>query len=172
MRPFHFAFLAVCVLPMLGCGGVGLTATPQSSAASGARKVIEAQVSGDIETIADYSHPKFIESFGGRDAFIKQTNKAWVKMAQGSSVEVKNIGETTVVSHGGAYYSATPYTLLHGNNVMLITVTSGAVGYSADGSSWVYVDSTDRNTLNLLLPDLPDSLPIPESKQETKTNSN
>ena len=118
------------------------------------------------------THPKVLESMGGKDAALKQIETAMNAIkGQGIAFKVNEVSAPTVMKGGKDHYSVTPYSLLMTIPGKKITITSAVVGVSSDeGKSWKFLNLDDKGEKGLreMLPQLPAEMKIPKQEQKVE----
>ena len=153
----------VCLV--VGCSKVSPEdAAIQKSAKAKAEVVQSALVKGDLETVADHTHPKIIEELGGREKMLAVLKRGLDDMkAQGIDLRgVKVLDPSRPVKAGKNTYIHVPMELMNAPGQRLRD-RGGLVGVTSDGGkTWVFADTAPgRAAIKKLIPDLPDSLDIP-----------
>ncbi|HYH65679.1 MAG TPA: hypothetical protein VD866_13365 [Urbifossiella sp.] len=134
-----------------------------------------AEAAEDYERLGDLTHPALIRQLGGRAQFHKAVREAVgvINKAKAAGVRFKpsTIREPIrVADSNGKWYGVVPYdwALIEPDGTQEDS-TSNLFGESVDGGrTWTFVDGEgvggDRARLKQVMPDFPDSLPVPASK--------
>lgn len=129
----------------------------------------EATVKGEFARIADLTHPKVVEIAGGREKMIALMEKSFKEMKEeGISVHSAKVGEPSDLARkGGDLYVVVPFDLTMKVEGGKITASGYVVGVSSDqGKVWTFVNSSSSpGAIKLILPDLPNSLELPEKRK-------
>jgi hypothetical protein len=160
--------LSRCFLVILavGCSRVSPEdAAIQKAAKAKAELVQSALVKGDLETVADYTHPKIIEQLGGREQMIAVAKQGLdaIKAKGIDLTGVKILDPSRPVKVGNHIYIYVPMEMEMKGPGQRLLQRGGVVGFSSDGGkTWVFVDiAPGRTALKKLIPDIPDALDIP-----------
>lgn len=136
------------------------------------RKIMTATVEGDYKTVLDMTHPKVLEMMGGKEAALKETEKA-MKMIKdaGMVFSLKDISSPVLQKSKADLYSVTPYVMEIRGRGKKITAKSAVVGVSHDaGKSWKFInlDKEGEQGVREMMPDLPKELKIPKQEQKVE----
>ncbi len=136
------------------------------------QKMMDATCAGDYRTVLDMTHPKVLESMGGKDAALKQIETAMNAIkGQGIAFKVIEVSTPTVMKGGKDHYSVTPYSLLMTMPGKKITIASAVVGVSSDeGKSWKFLNLDEKGEKGVreMLPQLPAEMKIPKQEQKVE----
>jgi hypothetical protein len=138
---------------------------PESIRAS-AQSCADAMLKGDFEAFANFTHPKLIEMFGGRQKFIDTIKKGDAEMkAQKTSITSFTVRAPDGTTKGGAdLFAVVPTTLAMTIRDSKIKQDGYLIAVSSDnGAHWTFVtgDGIERAKLKEILPNLPDELKLP-----------
>jgi hypothetical protein len=128
----------------------------------------DAKLKGDYSKLADLMHARVIQSMGGKENMIAQTDKM-MKMMKKDGIEFKSfkLGEpSAIVKQGTDLYIYVP-------NEMTITIKGGkliqqnyVVGVSPDqGKSWTFAETDSTGRIKKIFPNLPNELKLPDTKK-------
>jgi hypothetical protein len=140
-----------------------------------ASRMAQGFVKGDLEAVANGTHPALLELMGGREGFLRFLRTGLAQMrAQGSgflSVEIGTPGP--VLRASGELFVLVPETQVLERGAERFRLRSHLVGHSTDdGRSWRFVDTGgqayDRDKLLRVLPRLPAELSIPRAPPPEK----
>jgi hypothetical protein len=126
----------------------------------------------DYDRMADLTHPAVIRQLGGRAKLIKTVREGMDKLkAAGVRFEPSTIREPIgIAESNGKWYGVVPFnSAVIGPDGTREEIDSNVFGESVDGGrTWTFVDGEgvggDRARLKQVMPDFPDSLPVPASK--------
>jgi hypothetical protein len=155
------AALVFCV----PCRGADSPPAPDSIRAA-AQSCADAMLKGDFEAFANFTHPKLIEMFGGRQKFIDAIKKGDAEMkAQKTSITSFTTRAPDGVTKGGAdLFAVVPTTLAMTIRDSKIKQDGYLIAVSSDnGAHWTFVtgDGIERAKLKEILPNLPEELKLP-----------
>lgn len=140
-----------------------------------AEEIRRVEASEDYERLADLTHPAAIRQLGGRAQAMKTVREAMGELnklkAAGIRFKPSTIREPLgVIESNGKWYGVVPYdwALIDPDGTQEDN-TSNLFGESVDGGrTWTFVDGEgmggDRAKLKQVMPDFPNSLPVPASK--------
>lgn len=162
------------LLLIVGCSSnaeTELADSPQALAnlKAQAEEVGQSAVHEDHARMTELTHPALVEKFGGREAFVKKLESMAAEM-KGLGIRVTKcaLGEPSkLIQVRGQVYAVVPMeSEFAGPQGMPNKVTSYLIGVSSDGGEhWTFLDGAgigqDRSKVKSLLPDFPDSLPLP-----------
>jgi hypothetical protein len=136
-----------------------------------AEEVQTAVIKGDFEKVADLTHPKAIELFGGKEKMIAAMTKLRKEIeAKGGVFKSGKISEPSdPIKMGKQVYVLVPTEEEVTIPKARIITKSSMVGVSEDGGkSWVFVATPlGRDRIKEILPNLPESLVIPKVEPPT-----
>ena len=152
----------VCAAP---CRGADAPPAPESIRAA-AQSCADAMLKGDFEAFANFTHPKLIEMFGGRQKFIDTIKKGDADMkAQKTSITSFTVRAPEGTTKGGAdLFAVVPTTLAMMIRDSKIKQDGYLIAVSSDnGAHWTFVtgDGIERAKLKEILPNLPEELKLP-----------
>lgn len=184
-----FAFLGPCLL-LLSLGGCGKATDESAPSGSGSnpsaevsrpsddavlaeqvqgdlRNVREATVTGDIDTVLRYAHPKLIELAGGQQEFVTVVERqlSEMKNSQVSFSELTFPSPPEFIQTRDRLYAVVPQQFVMSVPAAGIETKSFQLGVLEKGSSqWTYIDVSkfDRETLEEWFPDFPADYTFPE----------
>lgn len=128
--------------------------------------------SENYERIVDLTHPGVVREMGGRAKLLNTVREG---MSQLKAADLR-LAPTTVreplgvFESNGKWYGVVPFnSAMIGPDGEREEIDSNLFGESTDGGrTWTFVDGEgiegDRAKLKLVMPDFPDSLPVPASK--------
>jgi hypothetical protein len=167
-----FARLSVvCLMLSLPTAAHSDDTDVKKTAKAKAEEIQTALVKGDLEKVADLTHPKVVTGLGGKEKMVARMKKEIEAMkGQGSAFKsAKILDPSEPITAGKELYIGIPFDLE-------MTVTGGRllsrgflVGVSSDGGkSWTFVDGVPgRDKIKELLPNLPDALVFPKREPRT-----
>lgn len=130
-----------------------------------ANRLTSAVVKGDYEALADLTHPKVVESAGGRERLIKLSREAVEQMKAGGLELIESKAETPghFVSEGESRFCTVPTRIVLRNGKKRITGRSFLIGCSPDaGKTWSFIEgAAGESSIRGLLPDLPKAVHFP-----------
>jgi hypothetical protein len=129
-----------------------------------AQACADAMLKGDLETFANFTHPKLIELMGGRQKFIDAIKLGNAEMkAQKSAITGFNTGAPEgVVKGGNDLFAVVPMTLTVTQRDTKISHEGYLVAVSSDGGTkWTFITGDERAKLKEILPNLPEELKLP-----------
>lgn len=133
-----------------------------------AQKCIDATISGDVEKLADLTHPKVIEKAGGREAMIEKVRKGMADLKdQGFNFDAGTVEAPKAIREAdGKAYAVVPTTINISFDKGTLKAQSYLLGVSSDdGKTWTFLDgSPGPEAIRKLLPDIPEALELPEKK--------
>jgi hypothetical protein len=128
-----------------------------------------AEQAGDYERVADLTHPEVLRQMGGRARAITLLREAMnelkskgVRFGPTTMRQPLGVGESR-----GKWYGVVPYdSTISGPDGTQEKIESHLFAESLDGGrTWKFVDGEgvggDRSRLKLVMPDFPESLPVP-----------
>jgi hypothetical protein len=156
------AMAIVCAVP---CRGADAPPAPESIRAA-AQSCADAMLKGDFEAFANFTHPRLIEMFGGRQKFIATIKKGNEDMkAQKAAITSFTVRAPDGTTKGGAdLFAVVPTTLAMTIRDSKIKQDGYLIGVSSDnGAHWTFVtgDGIERAKLKEILPNLPEELKLP-----------
>ena len=173
-----FLVLGLLLLFQIGCGGRAnveqsltgkIEKVDYSKLKAQAEEFNRATVNKDFNKVVDWTHPKYIEQFGGREKIINVI-KTGVEEYKAEGIEVMSIAvgqPSEVVEVKGQLFSVIPNTSTlkapGGQLVGEITV----IAVSTDGTNWRFISGLNQERFNALFPDAADQIIIPEINQPT-----
>jgi hypothetical protein len=160
VRRMAWVFLAALVLVPRS-----LAAEPTPEAIrTEAQACADAMLKGDLETFANFTHPKLIELMGGRQKFIEAIKQGNAEMkAQKSAITgFSTRAPEGVVKGGNDLFAVVPMTLTVSQRDAKIKQEGYMVAVSSDGGTkWTFITGDERAKLKEILPNLPDELKLP-----------
>jgi hypothetical protein len=173
-KSLYLLFLCLVISFQIGCGentqprieqSLGtLVKADYSKLKAQAEEFNRATVNKDFSKVVDWTHPKYIEQFGGREKILTVIQTG-VEEYKGQGIEVMSIaigqpGE--VVEVKGQLFSVVPTTSTlkapGGKLVGEITV----IAVSTDGRNWKFISGLNQERFNALFPEAADQIIIPE----------
>jgi hypothetical protein len=140
-----------------------------------ARAMAKAFLDGDFGKIADATHPKIIESMGGKEKMLGQVEKLMKTLKdQGFSFKKYTVGkaEKPVLDEKRAYV-VIPTSLEMKTPDATVVTNSYLLAISEDkGKTWTFADGaglSNPTQRKLFFPDLPEALKLPEPKEPKVT---
>jgi hypothetical protein len=157
----YFKLVLLLLLPAAVFGQSTVTLKKQADI------VAKAIVNGDYVTVVEYTHPKVIQSAGGKQKMLQMLNAGKEQMkAQGISIQSAAVGEP-----GKFYKAGTEIHCLIPDNIRIktpnasIATHSNLLAISQDGGkNWTFLD-LNKNTISSipkLFPNFNKDLKIPE----------
>jgi hypothetical protein len=139
--------------------------SPESIRAA-AQSCADAMLKGDFEAFANFTHPKLIEMFGGRQKFIDTIKKGDAEMkSQKATITSFTVRAPDSTTKGGAdLFAVVPTTLAMTIKDSKIKQDGYLIAVSSDnGAHWTFVtgEGIERAKLKEILPNLPDELKLP-----------
>jgi hypothetical protein len=129
-----------------------------------AQACADAMLKGDLETFANFTHPKLIELMGGRAKFIdaiKQGN-AEMKAQKSAITGFSTRAPEGVVKGGNDLFAVVPMTLTLTQRETKVSHEGYLVAVSSDGGTkWTFITGDERAKLKEILPNLPEELKLP-----------
>jgi hypothetical protein len=172
--------LWLVALLLIGCGpkpssqtqltvGPSAPQQPPKTLKEQAQAVGEAALREDHAKMADLTLPALVEKFGGRAQYIKKLQSVAAEMkGSGFGLMKHTVGEPSqVIQVAGEGYAVIPVEVqLSGPNGATGKQPSFLIAVSRDGGGqWGFIDGagvgSDRKKLKMLLPNFPDTLPLP-----------
>ena len=145
---------------------VAVGSDPKIDAAQAqAQACAEASITGDLNKLADFTHPKLIALIGGRTKLIEGLSKQRekLKIAGLSFVSVQAQVPTEVIAGGAGWYCVVPLTYRVKTVEGRMLLDQPMLGISNDdGKTWRYLDLTmTEPQVRKLFPEIPKTLKIP-----------
>jgi hypothetical protein len=129
----------------------------------------DATVKGDLETLADLTHPAILKGMGGREAMIKAVRTGMGKMKDdGFQLESMKAEPPKILSHSGSsLYCIVPMTVSMKAPGNRITAKGFLLGVSGDdGATWTFLDGAKgEKPLRTILPEIPQDLKFPSPQK-------
>src|SRR4051794_26863912 len=150
--------------------GFAADAPPPEAIRTQAQACADAMLKGDLETFANFTHPKLIELMGGRAKFIEAIKQGNAEMkAQKSAITGFNTGAPEgVVKGGNDLFAVVPMTLTVTQKDTKISHEGYLVAVSSDGGTkWTFITGDERAKLKEILPNLPEDLKLPAPAAKT-----
>lgn len=126
--------------------------------------MINAMIENDMGTLLDFTHPKIVTSYGGREKAIVAMNAAIAEMkSKGMSFRNASIGKIgEFYISGKELYCVIPHELTLNAKGGYYSSLSSILGISEDqGKTWKFVSADDgRDKLKIMFPELPDGLQV------------
>ena len=127
--------------------------------------MINAMIKSDMATLADYTHPKILASFGGREKAIETMNMGVAEIkSKGLSFRSASIGKIgKFYTSGKEVYCVIPHDIKLDTEGGYFSSISSVLGISQDqGKTWKFVSAgtIGRDRLKVIFPELPDGLEI------------
>lgn len=136
-----------------------------------AQEVLTAVTKGEFEKLADLTHPKAIELFGGKEKMIAAMTKLREGIeAKGGTFKSGKVSEPSdPIKMGKQLYILVPCEEEVAIPKARVITKSSLVGVSEDGGkTWVFVATpVGRDKIKEILPNLPESLVIPKVEPPT-----
>src|SRR5258706_4573394 len=120
-----------------------------------AQACADAMLKGDLETFANFTHPKLIELMGGRTKFIEAIRQGNAEMkAQKSAITgFSTRAPEGVVKGGNDLFAVVPMTLTVTQRDSKIKQEGYLVAVSSDGGTkWTFITGDERAKLKEILP--------------------
>ncbi|ACU03305.1 hypothetical protein Phep_1087 [Pedobacter heparinus DSM 2366] len=124
-----------------------------------------AMIKNDLETLADYTHPKILAAMGGKDKMIARTKASIAEMKTGGvtfrGASIGKIGR--FYTSGKDLYCLIPHEILMNTEGGYLSSTSSVLGISHDkGKTWKFVSAGNigKKRLKTIFTTLPDGLQI------------
>jgi len=135
-----------------------------------ADKMKEAVMSGDLNTLAFYTHPAVVSGMGGKEQMVAAVKKGNDEMKKsGASFRGVRMGTPGKFFRTPKHiFSLLPQTLLINIKDGYLETQTSMLGVSDDqGKMWKFVSAGNlsRAQLKSLFPDLPDDLKIPQQTE-------
>ncbi len=164
--------LALIILSQIGCGTktqpkieqslVNIVKADYSKLKMQADEFNRATVSKDFNKVVDWTHPKYVEQFGGREKILAAI-KTGVEEYKAQGIETVSL---SIIQSGEAVQVKGQLFSVILNNSTLKTPSGNMVGYipivavSTDGANWKFISGLDQERFNALFPDAADSVVI------------
>jgi hypothetical protein len=158
--------LAVLAFASVGFSVLAADADPEQAVREQARAACDAFVRGDLDKFAGLTHPKLVQTMGGRERTIELLKSGQKEMnARGIRLLSASLQPQVQLAQGGdEWFAVVPYQLEMGVPEGRALVKTWLLGVSADqGKSWTFVDGGKLNVdgVKRLFPDFPAKLSIP-----------
>jgi hypothetical protein len=147
-------------------------ADAKKNARTQAETIQNTLIKGDYGKLADLTHPKAVEKFGGRDKMVALLEKEMKGLADRGTVlsSVKVFEPSQPAAAGKELYITVPFSLVIKVPGGRLLTKGVLLGVSEDqGKTWRFIDcSPGAKTIKNLFPDLPTTLVVP-AKNEPPT---
>ena len=135
-----------------------------------AKKLADAILAGDFETVVDYTHPNLLEKMGGRQAMLQTLEVGLLQMEQnGLGFDQVEIGQPKKIYRTGEeLFALVPQTLDMKAPDGRIRTKSHLLAISPDnGATWYFLDTAqlDNERALQLLPKFNPDLKIPTPRK-------
>ena len=171
MRKNVYVFF-LCLL-LIGCGGQAkveqsvqgkIGKVDYSKLKAQVAEFNRATVNKDFNRVVDWTHPKYVEQFGGRDKILAAI-KTGVEEYKAQGIEVISIaigqpGEVVEIKDQVFSVIPTTSTLKAPGGQLVGEIPIVAV--SSDGANWRFVSGLNQERFNALFPDAAEKITIPE----------
>src|SRR5258706_2896815 len=151
-RRIGLVILVALIFALPGCAADA--PTPEAIRTQ-AQACADAMLKGDLETFANFTHPKLIELMGGRQKFIdaiKQGN-AEMKAQKSAITGFSTRAPEGVVKGGNDLFAVVPMTLTVSKPDSKSKQEGYLVAVSSDGGTkWTFITGDERAKLKEILP--------------------
>jgi len=164
---FYFSLLALTI----GCGPQPIDRNAAlNHLKADLEKLRQAVLHEDHATVAELTYPPVVKMLGGRDQFVERLTSIAAEIKEkGFRFDSVDISESLDFrEYAGCLYSVVSKDLhLVSTSGSRINAHGYLVGVSSDrGTTWKFLDGegfgTDRKRLEMVLPDFPNDLKLPE----------
>ncbi|HEY0457917.1 MAG TPA: hypothetical protein VGC97_02125 [Pyrinomonadaceae bacterium] len=127
----------------------------------------KAMVTGDFAKVADFTYPKVVESFGGKDKMVAVLKNDTAQMkAEGFEVAAMTIGVIKQIARVETeIFAIVPVAITIKSPAGKDVGESSIVGISNDnGVNWKFIDGINQEKFKAMFPKAAEKLQIPEEK--------
>jgi hypothetical protein len=132
----------------------------------------DAILKDDFGKVVDLTHPKIVELMGGRKKMIStmEAGSKEMKSPEFTLLSIKANSPSDPVKSGSDLYLTVPFEMEARTPDGKFIQKSFTIGLSGDGGkTWVFVNGdVDIKLVKQILPNLPDSLKLPEREKPVK----